>query len=105
MPRVDHHLQHLGFDFASPDQIFDRILQRLDSLAGQRANVHDASRIDLVRIAPHPAFGHPLPIGWGEGQGEGQHQFHRQIHFVPDDDSFLVRELGQVSFVLARERL
>ena len=20
---------------------------------------------------PHPAFGHPLPIGWGEGQGEG----------------------------------
>jgi hypothetical protein len=21
--------------------------------------------------APHPACGHPLPIGWGEGQGEG----------------------------------
>jgi len=20
---------------------------------------------------PHPAYGHPLPIGWGEGQGEG----------------------------------
>src|SRR5256885_1658119 len=36
-------------DFAGPDQIFDRILQRLDSLAGQGANIHDASRIDLVR--------------------------------------------------------
>jgi len=21
--------------------------------------------------SPHSAFGHPLPIGWGEGQGEG----------------------------------
>ena len=22
--------------------------------------------------SPHPAFDHPLPIGWGEGRGEGQ---------------------------------
>jgi len=25
----------------------------------------------LRKPTPHPAFGHPLPIGWGEGQGEG----------------------------------
>jgi phosphomannomutase len=25
-----------------------------------------------VRSTPHPAFGHPLPIGWGEGRGEGK---------------------------------
>jgi muramoyltetrapeptide carboxypeptidase len=24
----------------------------------------------LRTLAPHPAFGHPLPIGWGEGRGE-----------------------------------
>ena len=34
---VDHHLQHLGFDFAGPDQFLDGILERLDPLAGQAA--------------------------------------------------------------------
>ena len=26
MWRVDHHLQHLGFDFAGPNQVLDRVL-------------------------------------------------------------------------------
>ena len=31
--------------------------------------------------APLPAFGHPLPIGWGEGWGEGA-SIQSEITFV-----------------------
>ena len=27
--------------------------------------------VRVTNAAPHPAFGHPLPIEWGEGRGEG----------------------------------
>ncbi|MCX6900410.1 MAG: glycerophosphodiester phosphodiesterase family protein [Verrucomicrobia bacterium] len=27
--------------------------------------------VRVTNAAPHPAFDHPLPIGWGEGRGEG----------------------------------
>ena len=30
--------------------------------------------------APHPAFGHPLPIGWGEGRGEGHPETNSENH-------------------------
>ena len=41
MPRVDHHLQHLGLDFAGPDQFLDGVLQRFNPLPAQTANIHD----------------------------------------------------------------
>ena len=44
MPRVDHHLQHLGLDFARPDQFLDRVLQRFNPLPAQAANVHNRRR-------------------------------------------------------------
>ena len=33
--------------------------------------VHEDCDAAIGHAAPHPAFGHPLPIGWGEGWGEG----------------------------------
>ena len=33
--------------------------------------VSQNSKLDDARKSPHPAFGHPLPVGRGEGRGEG----------------------------------
>ena len=33
MARIDHYLQHLGFDLARPSEFFDRVLQRVDAFA------------------------------------------------------------------------
>jgi hypothetical protein len=41
MPRVDHHLQHLGLDFARPGQFLDGVFQRFHPLPAQTANVNN----------------------------------------------------------------
>ena len=94
-------------------------------MPGQRANIHDggilcrhAIETGIARIRLTPLTRPPGTLSPTGGEGvlrfmEGgtldkfprQHQPHRQVNFVPDDDSFLVRKLRHVSFVLARERL
>ena len=37
----------------------------------QAARVDERLEIWASALSPHPTFGHPLPIGWGEGRGEG----------------------------------
>ena len=35
------------------------------------AQLGTRTKEEMREATPHPAFGHPLPIRWGEGQGEG----------------------------------
>ena len=80
--RVDHHLQHLGLDFARPYQLLDGIFERLDPLPCQAAYVHDR-RLEA---------GRELEPG-------------RQVNLVADEDALLARELGKILLVGCRQRL
>ena len=78
MPRADGHLQHLGLDFARPDERFDGVLQRFNPLPARAANIHD-------------------------GGGRRQFQLHRQIHFVADENPFFSGKLGKIIFIRRRQ--
>ena len=39
------------------------------------------SRIGAMNLPPHPPFGHPLPLGGGEGRGEGAGSWRASFRF------------------------
>ena len=98
MPRVDHHLQHLGLDFARPDQFLDGVLQRFQSPARQAANVDDR---ECGGRSPGVDRGEG---GLGAKSRFGEHQAPGQIHFVADQNAFLAGEFGQIILVVRRQR-
>ena len=47
-----------------------------------RANARFTDKHTVELTSSHPTFGHPLPIGWGEGRGKGRARQITAKHFV-----------------------
>jgi hypothetical protein len=56
-------------------------------------------RLSRTLAHPHPAFGHPLPIRWGEGWGEGlsvvQPVFFGSWHYFSDVNSLTLEHASR----------